>query len=68
MTIVLFQTYFLALLLDAVQRDARRRDDEVPAALRLYRVVWRFADERDPRRHAAERTLLATAGEDRASR
>lgn len=59
---------FLALLLDAMQRDARRRDDEVPEALRLYRVDWRFADERDPRRQPAERTLLATAGEDAASR
>lgn len=49
---------FLALLLAELQRSARQREDVAPTALRLYRVVWRFADARAPRRIAADRTLL----------
>lgn len=59
---------FLAFLLGALQRDARRRGDDVPTALRLYRVEWRFVDARDPRRQAAERALLVTVQDDGAAR
>lgn len=49
---------FLAALLGELQRRARERGVEAPAALRLYRVVWRFADSPTLRRDAAARTLL----------
>lgn len=52
---------FLALLLAELQDAAHRREGDVPAGVRLYRVVWRYDGARDPRRRAAERTLLAEA-------
>lgn len=52
---------FLGLLLAALQERARRSGDEAPAGVRLYRVVWRHDDARDPRRRTAERALLAEA-------
>lgn len=50
---------FLALLLHELQQAARRRGDEIPSALQIHRVVWRFGDAPELRRLVAERTLLA---------